>query len=61
MEQMKQLFKKLWSYKFRVMAGVLLILGFEGGLADGFSSALVNTVLLYSLIALGQLIEKEIK
>ena len=53
--------KKLWSWKFRIVALLLFVSAFTGGSSDGFLSAVFNLLIVYSIFYLGQLVANEQK
>jgi hypothetical protein len=53
--------KKLWSWKFRIIALLLFVSAFTGGYGDGFLSAVFNLLIVYSIFCLGKFVVYEQK
>jgi hypothetical protein len=53
--------KKLWSWKWRIVALVLFITAFVSRYEDGIIYATLNLIGVYAIYALGQFVADEIK
>jgi uncharacterized membrane protein len=53
--------KKIWSWKWRIVALIIFVVAFVSVYPQGLLKAILNTFGVYAIYALGQLVADEIK
>ena len=53
--------KKIWSWKWRIIALILFVMAFVSVYPRGFWTAVLNTFGVYAIYALGQFVADEIE
>jgi hypothetical protein len=53
--------KKIWSWKWRIVALIIFVMAFMSRYEDGIIYATLNLIGVYAIYALGQFVANEIK